>query len=276
MKGLDGLDLGKDEREIGSIISGLWKLVAGISALVAVLVTFTDITFGGFSAKEMTTVLGVLMISAYVIYFSLEEAGERRGEESEEYCSAIKRHKALCAKLTPEMLPELREFLIDYSLEDAAARRRMILLSAGYTEEDLRSYLAGSRMSSAARRVMRRAARIRSVGISPADLISTERPKRRGELYNPEPRARVRMILKLLPTTVCMVMTVSVVLSLKESLGPAEICEGIMKLSTLPVVGIRGYTAGLTYAKEIRAGWINTKSALLEAFLGKAGLTTEA
>ena len=96
------------------------------------------------------------------------------------------------------------------------------------------------------------------------------------ELDNPEPRARLKMLLNLVPTTICMVITISVMLSLKESLGPAEIFEGLMKLSALPIIGIRGYVCGFSYAKEVRAGWLETKSRLLEGFLSGTGLTNTA
>ena len=266
---------GGEKSHVGAIISTLGKLVALISAAVAVLVTFTDISFGGFGTKEITTVLAVLMISAYVIYFSLEDAGERRGEESEEYKNAAERHERLCDALSPDMIPELREFLTEYTFKEAASRRRAYLLRAGYSEEEYLEYLDGNRVKGHARRVMRRAKRIRPAGLSVQDLVSRGKPKNRGELVNPERRARVRMLLKLLPTTLCMVVTVSVALSLKTDLGAEEICEGIMKLSTLPIAGARGYISGLTYTKEVRAGWLSTKSRILDGFLATQGLTSE-
>ena len=275
MKELENLGFVKNEG-VGSLMSGLGKLVAVICGAVAVLVTFTDITFGGLGTKEMTTVLAVLLASAYVIYFSLEESGERRGEETEEFRTAFSRHRELCSQITPEMLPALRSYLTDYTLEEAASRRRTLLMRAGYTEEEYNAYKAGEPVKMTARRVMRRAARIKAAQISPGDLLSEGKPKNRGELYNPEPRARIQMLLNLIPTTVCMVVTVSVMLSLKDSLGPAEIFEGLMKLSTLPIIGVRGYVCGFNYAKDVRAGWLETKSRLLVGFLGASGLTSAA
>ena len=275
MKELENLGFVKNEGA-GSLMSGLGKLVAVICAAIAVLVTFTDITFGGLGTKEMTTVLAVLLASAYVIYFSLEESGESRGEETEEFRRAFSRHRELCSQITPEMLPALRSYLTDYTLEEAASRRRTLLMRAGYTEEEYNAYKAGEPIKMTARRVMRRAARIKAAQISPADLLSEGKPKNRSELYNPEPRARIQMLLNLIPTTVCMVITVSVMLSLKDSLGPAEIFEGLMKLSTLPIIGVRGYVCGFNYAKDVRAGWLETKSRVLVGFLGASGLTSAA
>ena len=276
MKGLDEFSACvREEVKVGNIASRIGKLVAMISGSIAVLVTFTDITFGGIGAKEMTTVLAVLMASAYLIYFSLEEAGERRGEESEEYISASSRHEKLCAILTPDMIPRLRDFLTDYTVSEAESGRRAALLRAGYTEEEFSAYLKGKPLKRSARRVMRRVERIKPAQISLADIISRGRPKNRSELYNPERRERVKMILQLMPTTLCMIVTASIMMSIKHDLGPEEILEGMIKLSTLPVVGARGYLAGLCYAKDIRSSWLLTKSRILECFLAKEGLTID-
>lgn len=267
-------DIGIEKKEgVGGLLTGLGKVVATISTAIAVLVTFTDITFGGLGARDMTTVLAVLLASSYVIYFSLEESGERRGEESEEFRTAYKRHRGLCARLTPEMIPPMRDYLTDYTVKEAESRRRTLLLRAGYSTEDYEAYKSGAKVKPAAARVFRRADRIRAAQISPGDLISGGKPRNRGELENPEPRARLKMLLNLIPTTLCMVITISVMLSLKESLGPAEIFEGLMKLSALPIIGIRGYVCGYSYAKDVRARWLETKSRLLEGFLTATGLT---
>lgn len=281
MKELENLGFTKTEGP-GALMSNLGKLVAAICAAIAVLVTFTDITFGGLGTREMTTVLAMLLTSAYVIYFSLEESGERRGEETEEFRSASSRHRELCSRITPEMLPDLRSYITDYTLDEAASRRRTLLMRAGFTDEEYNAYRSGAMLKWSARRVMRRADRVKAAQISPGDLLSQGKPENRGELYNPEPRARIKMLLNLIPTTVCMLVTVSVMLNLKDSLGPAEIFEGLMKLSTLPIIGVRGYVCGFIYAKDVRASWLETKSRLLTGFLDRsnnenaAGLTSAA
>ena len=276
MKGLEEFSSEvRQELRVANIASLIAKLVAMISGSIAVLVTFTDITFGGLGAKEMTTVLAVLMVSAYLIYFSLEEAGERRGEESEEYRAASSRHEHLCSMLTPDMIPRLRDFLTDYTVKEAESARRSALLRAGYTEEEYSDYLAGCRMKWRALRVMRRVEKIKPAQISLADLISRGKPKNRSELYNPEPRERMKMLLQLMPTTVCMIITASIMMSIKRDLGAEEVMEGMIKLSTLPVVGARGYLAGLCYAKDVRSSWLMTKSRIIESFLTNEGLTIE-
>ena len=252
----------------GVILANLSKIVAVIAALGATMVTFTDITFGSLVTEEITTVLVLLLLAAYVIYFSLEDAGERRGEESEEFIAAYTRHSALRERVLPEMIPELRQFAADYSMAEAKHRRDNELMRLGYTEDELTAYTRGEITDRRAKRALRRVMAIRPVCLTAASLLSRERWRARSELYNPERGKHLKMSLKLLPTALCMVVTVSVVFSTKDNLGAKEICEGIMKLSTLPVVGIRGYLSGVAYARETRAGWLETKSRLLECFLG--------
>ena len=249
------------------IIANLSKIIALITAILAVLVTFTDITFASLAAEEVTSVLLLLLIAAYVIYFSLEDSGERRGEESEEYRAAYERHSALRNRITPDMIPALREFLKEYSKAEAMHRQSCELLRLGYTEEEYAAYLCGENKDKTAVKALSRVAKIRPTPLSTPDLLSKERLRNKSELCNPERGKHLRLGIRLIPTALCMVVTVSVVLSAKSNLGAEEICEGLMKLSTLPIVGIRGYLAGLTYAKETRAGWLETKSRLLDCFL---------
>lgn len=250
-----------------AIAANLCKAVAAITALVAVLVTFTDVTFASLAAKEITTALTVLLMSAYIIYFSLEEAGERQGEECEDYKAARERHTALCERITPEMIPALRDFAEKYSIAEAEHRRRTELMRLGYSEEEFLAYKRGERTGRRAARELRRVKRITPMPLGAATLLSKEKSKSKSELYDPDRSKHLKLALKLIPTTLCMLVTVSIVLSTKSDLGVSEVCEGIMKLSTLPIVGIRGYLAGLSYSKETKTAWLTTRSRLLETFL---------
>jgi hypothetical protein len=55
-------------------------------------------------------------------------------------------------------------------------------------------------------------------------------------------------------------------LTAKDGLTATAVIEGILKLSTLPVVGFRGYAAGYSYIRRSYIPWIETKSRLLEAY----------
>lgn len=253
------------------LAANLSKVIAAITAAVAVLVTFTEVSFASLGAYDITPTLVVLLIAAYVIYFSLEDAGERQGEESAEYTEALARHSALTERITPELIPALRSFAQKYALAEAEYRRRCELMRLGYGSEDLAAYERGERLGRKAKRALLRVEKIKPMPISAGALLSKERSAKRSELCDPAKEKHLKMLLQLIPTTLCMLVTVSVVLSAKEGLGTVEICEGIMKLSTLPAVGIRGYLAGLSYTKETRVGWLRVRSKLLETFLAENG-----
>lgn len=264
------LEEGSSVRQsISALAANLSKVIAAITAIVAVLVTFTEVSFASLEAYDVTTTLAVLLIASYVIYFSLEEAGEKQGEEAPEYTEALARHSKLTEKITPELIPALREFAEKYAKAEAEYRRRCELLRLGYSTEDFLAYERGEPLGREASRALFRVRKIKPMPISAATLLSRERGAKKSELCDPSRQKHLKMILQLIPTTLCMLVTVSVVLSTKEGLGTAEIFEGIMKLSTLPIVGIRGYLSGLSYSKETRTGWLEVRSRLLEAFLAE-------
>jgi hypothetical protein len=63
----------------------------------------------------------------------------------------------------------------------------------------------------------------------------------------------------------------AVILTAKDGLGTAEIIEGILKLSTLPVAAMRGYAAGYEFIRERLVRWIEMKTRLINAFLASQG-----
>ena len=64
-----------------------------------------------------------------------------------------------------------------------------------------------------------------------------------------------------------MLFTVSIMISTKDNLTAAGIIEALLKLSTLPVIGLRGYVQGYEYVTVSEIGWLDVKSRLLDAFL---------
>ena len=64
-----------------------------------------------------------------------------------------------------------------------------------------------------------------------------------------------------------MAVTVSVMLTAKEGLTGADVLNGILKLSALPMIGFKGYSQGYSYAKHTLTLWTETKANILEAFL---------
>lgn len=260
------------KRGCGFLISNLGKTVAVITLVITSLVLFTDIGFAKFTSEGFTSTMAVMLLASYLMYFSMEDAGERLGEESEEY----KKASALCAELSDKIkgseIPMLRAFCKDYAREELEYRRGNLLLYYGFTEEDYRKYKGGGACDKKSRRVFRKADRLKTFALTPRELLSKEKKRERSELQNPESTKLPAMILKLIPTTLCMTVTVSVMLTAKENLGAADIIDGIFKLSALPVVGFRGYASGYNFAKHTETSWLRTKARLLEAFIKKGVL----
>ena len=255
------------KRGCGFLISNLGKTVAVITLVITSLVLFTDIGFAKFTSEGFTSTMAVMLLASYLMYFSMEDAGERLGEESEEY----KKASALCAELSDKIkgseIPMLRAFCKSYAKEELEYRRGNLLLYYGFTEEDYRKYKTGEVGDKKARRILRKADKLKAFTLTPRELLSKEKKRERSELQNPESSKIFGMIGKLIPTTLCMTVTVSVMLTAKENLGAADIIDGIFKLSSLPVIGFRGYAAGYNFAKHTETSWLRTKARLLEAFL---------
>ena len=267
-KDFDSEILSLSERVRGGyayLIANLSKIIAAVTAIVTAMLVFTDIAFLGFSSKEFTTTLALILISSYIMYFSLEEAGEKLYEDSEEYKRLAEEYTKVAEKISLERLLALREYCKKYADDELIFRRRSALLSIGSTEEDYERFLRGECVDKKTRRALGKISRMKRIDLTPEMLIY------HGgggaiRIHDPKRGKTLMLILKILPSTVCMLFTASVVLSAKE-LDMVTVIEGIMKLSTLPIVGFRGYLNGYNYKKDNEAEWMKTKIRLIEGFL---------
>lgn len=249
-----------------ALLENLGKFIATITALVATLVIFTELSFSGIGAERLTFTLLTLLGASYIIYFSLLDVGERAAKSSDEYKGVVLEFEKRRDKIGGEDIAELREFCIAYSREELEYRRRSLLLSEGLTWEGYLAYKNGDRQKHAERRIYRRIMRMRAVRLSPKLLLGKEGGGRESELYSPERDKLFGFILRLLPTTLCLIFTVSVALNVKDELTLKSVLEGILKLSTLPVAAFKGFTGGYTYASESLVAWHRTRTRLLDAF----------
>ena len=253
------------------LINNVGRVIAIITLLVSALVLFTDVGFSGFKSESFTSTLIVMLIASYLMYFSMEDAGERLGEGSQEYKDAAERYRELASKISGDMIGALRVFLNDYAEEERSFRRAAMLMRYGYGTKDYEAYKRGDPCAKNAIKVFKKADRIRPVALTPRTLLSRDGARGKSELKNPEGAKLFNMILRLIPTTLCMTVTVSVMLTAKENLSAAAVAEGIFKLSSLPIIGFRGYSAGYQYTKHSLPLWMATKARLLDAFLKTAG-----
>ena len=247
------------------LLENLSKIIAILTASVAALLVFADIEFLGIFSREFSTTLILILISSYVCYFSLEEAGERLYEESEEYKARQEKYKATAGRVTVAMLPALRDYITRYTAEELDFRRGQMLLSEGLCEADLEAYLRGEITDRKRAATLRKIARARRLPITP-ELLLTPEEKGHQSVTDPKRGKYLALTLKILPSTLCMLLTASVVLTFKE-MSVESVIEGILKLSTLPVVSLRGYAGGYNYKKYKEAPFIESKIGLLEGFL---------
>ena len=270
------LDLGKVsassfvKKGYSFILANVGKTVAAITLLVAALVTFTEISFSGIGSAGFTSTLVMMLISSYVMYFSLEDAGEKLGRECESYIAISKRHEKLQKEVRSHGISELREFCTEYRNLELDYRRQSLLFSLGYTKKEYEAYINGEEMSRKAKKDLMRVKKIRPAELNTAMLLSNEM-KSKSELKSPERDRILNMVLKLIPTTVCMLFTVSVMVSTKDNMTSSGVIEAILKLSALPVVGLKGYSGGYEYATVSEYAWLETKCSLLESFLKSKG-----
>jgi len=253
-------------RGYASLVSNSGKITAMIVALVTVLLTFTDITLTGSAAASFGPTLITLLLSSYVIYFSLEDAGEQLGHEGEDFAAAMERYRAAEARIEPQMIGRLRQFCHRYSADEVEFRRRAYLASHGCTEEEYASFLAGD-YAGKSKRILAGAAKIRPLTLTPAMLMTPCKARVRSGLSSPTRERALSGLLHLLPSTLCMIFTVSVMLTAKEELSAEVIIGGIMKLSALPVIGFKGYAAGYSHVRDTEIGYVSEKTRLLEEFL---------
>ncbi len=268
----DGLELGiigSDaliKKGYSFLISNIGKTIALITLFVTSLVSFTEISFSDFQNESFTSTLIMMLIASYVMYFSLEDAGENLGRKSDAYKDSLAKHEDLKRQASGSDIGKLRDFCLEYRNRDLEYRRSNLLFSLGYTQEEYEAYLNGEVSSKKAQKELSRVRKLKCAELDVTSLLSSER-RAGSELKNPERDRLLLSLIKLIPSTICMIFTVSVMISVKENMTASGIIEILLKLSTLPVIGLKGYAAGYEYVTEREYDWINIKSRLLSTFI---------
>ena len=119
------------------------KIIALFVFLLMLAVTFTNVSFLGIFTESFASSLLLLITSSYIIYFSLEDSGEKRGEETESFKKANERYLSLCEKIHGSEIDTLRDFCTNYSKKEYEYRRKNLLLSRGLSESDLKKHESG-------------------------------------------------------------------------------------------------------------------------------------
>ena len=251
------------------VVNNSGKVIALLTIIVSILVTFTDISFGGFSSRDFTTTLAMMLASSYIVYFSLEESGEALGRESEEYLLSLAKYRETRGKIDADSVVELREFCAQYVKEELAYRRKSLLMERGYSNEEYSNYKKGGKVERKARRTFRRADSLRAIHLTPSMLLSGEHATLSGELESPHKKKLATSLRILLPSTACMIFTVSVILTAKGELTPSVVIDGILKLSALPIIGFKAYGVGYNHSKNEKTMWLDARERLLSSFIAQ-------
>lgn len=252
-----------------ALVNNMGKVIAVFVSLIMLAVTFTDIQFAGVFTKDLFSSVLLLLTSAYIIYFSLEDAGEKCGEETDEFKQSKKIYDELRTKVSGNDIENLRSFCIEYSEKEMSFRKTNALIASGLSKEIIEEYKMGKSFDKKTIRAIHQINKIKPSVITPRVLLSSERAQSKSELENPEKKKIPILIIKLIPSTFCMMVTISVMLSAKEGLSAADILNGILKLSALPLIGFKGYSAGYAYSKHTLSTWMETKSKVLEEFFNE-------
>ena len=267
------LELGGVLREgYSSLMTHGGRVIAVITLSLAILLTFTDLTLSDIGTERFGATLFVMLISSYMMYFSLEDSGEKEGEMCPEFVSAKERFLKAKSLVTPDKIDSLRTFCLDYSLKELQFRRLGYLSENGYSLSDYNAYKAGEKPPIKAELIFRRADKMRAVNLTPQSLLCGSHYSTKSELSNPIYKKIGGALLSLIPSTVCMVFTVSVILTAKEGQNIYTVLNGILKLSALPIVGFKGALDGYSFSKEYKSGWLEAKARIIEAFLEQEAL----
>lgn len=249
-----------------SLLRHVGKIIAVLCIVIAATLTFADVTLIGAFGAETSSTLAIMCVGAILIYCSMQSEGESAGRESERYRDLIAEGRRLSGKVRGQMHAALSRFLEDYLQADAERRRRRFLGAHGISEEIYDAYRSGSYREKTHRRALRRAKHIREREL-PVELLLSEEAESDDVLLTPKRRRGVRTLTRLLPSLLGMLITVSVMIEWKSGLTAEVILEGILKLSALLTVGLRGYADGYQYVTVSQCAFLATKNRLLDTFL---------
>lgn len=255
------------KRGYSTLIANISKAIAVITLVIATLLSFTEIGFSNVGAESFTSTLIMMLIASYIMYFSLEDAGERLGHDSDEYKDALKLYEEKRNLISGEDIPKLRKFCFDYQNEELKFRKKNALLSLGYTEEEFENFKKNGNSDRRTRCRLARIEKLKRTNITARDLLSKSGLKVGSDLKKPGAEKLVFLLTRLIPSTVCMVFTVSLMINTKEDMTFGSIMESVLKLSTLPIIGLKGYTAGYEYTLGAELTWLGAKTDLLDAFI---------
>ena len=256
------LDKGKRQ-----LMSHIGRAIAILTVVLAVILTFAEVTIVSDLTRRLTSEIAVLTVAAVLMYFAMQTEGELAGRESEDYQKQKTAARRAAEAVRADRILALSAYLEHYIQNELAMRRRSLLHTYGYTEDGYEGYRNGEvGIPKRARRIFRRARRMRPIHLTVGTLLC-DAEEHESSLTAPTGRRTLTTVCRLLPSLLGMLVTVSVMIEWHDPLTLSVVMEGAVKLCALLSVGLKGYLDGHKYVVGALSSHLSHKSRLLNAFL---------
>ncbi len=248
---------------------GIWVGIATILVASATLFCETHLTAVPIEQTIMTA--AVVILSCFIMYTSLFDAGHEKAEEGDDYRATLKTYQAARDAARPYMR-SLEAFCRIWSERELAETRRRLVEEVGLAYADFIRYRDRTisreewqRMTRNKRRALKRAMRMKPIRLHAAMLMSGGRGARRSPMLSTRPARIKRTAMALIPTIIGSIITVAITLESME-MTPAAIISGILRIFTIVWCGVRGYATGCRAVTEDDTAVLESKTALLTSF----------
>ena len=255
------------QRVKDGVLAHIGRAVAFFAIAIAAIFTFTEIAFVGISPAEFTLEAVVMTISGLIVYLSLESEGQGFARGQEGFVEQKARADALAGSVRGEMLGALRSYLSRIHAQEVRAREDRLLLGFGIEREEYESYRRGGAYGKKKSRYLKRVARITAAPLSASELLFFDEGRVADFTERPSALARLRGICKILPSILCTLLTVGVMIEVKDGFSLSLAIEGALKLCALLSMGLRGYLGGVSYVNTVLLPFHKVREKLLDAFL---------
>ncbi len=250
-----------------SVLSHIGRALALLAVLIAGIFTFTEIAFVGITPEQFTLEAAVILICGLVMYFSLESEGECYARGQSAFTEQKNEADALAEQIGGEQIGALREYLLKTHRDEVDARKKRMLMMWGISEDELTRYLCGERFGRKKSRYLKRVAKSTPRALTPSELLFFCEDGGEEITTAPNPLSRFRTVYKLIPSILCTLLTVGIIIEVKDGFTPALVLEGLLKLSALFSMGLRGYLAGVNYVNGVLLPFHKVREKLLSAFI---------
>jgi len=252
---------------------GFW--VGLLTVPVAACVFFAEWHLSAAPVEQTAVTAAVMVLCCFVMYSSLYDAGRQAGMDTELYRRRVTAYEAVREPVRLSGNPAaLDEFCTRYAAGELEETRSRILIAAGLTVQDFLRWQNGDlpaeqqkKLTFSARRILKRARRVRPLKLSAALLLNTATGSSRGHpMLSVRPRKVRRSAVILVPTFAGCLLTVSISAQ-SVGLTPALLIAGLLRIFTIIWTGVRGYSVGCTTVREDECAALDAKTTLLSAYL---------